>query len=82
MKILVMVALVCSFVFGAVDINSANKSELMSLKGIGAKKAEAIMSYRKGHCFKSVEDLTAVKGIGPKFIAKNKANINVSSCTK
>ncbi|QOP46071.1 ComEA family DNA-binding protein [Sulfurimonas paralvinellae] len=82
MKILAIVVLVCSFVFGAVDINSANQSELMSLKGIGAKKAEAIVSYRKGHCFKKAEDLTAVKGIGSKFIAKNKANIKVGSCKK
>lgn len=82
MKILAMAVLVCSFVFGAVDINSANKSELMSLKGVGAKKAEAIVAYRKAHCFKKAKDLTAVKGIGPKFIAKNKGNIKVGSCKK
>jgi transcriptional accessory protein Tex/SPT6 len=33
----------------AFDINSASKSELMSLKGIGEKKAESIIKYRKEH---------------------------------
>ena len=82
MKILAMLVIGFSLMFGAVDINNAGKSDLMSLKGIGAKKAEAIVAYRKGHCFKKLEDLMAIKGIGPKFIVKNKTNIKVGSCKK
>lgn len=80
MKILAMVILGFSFLFASVDINNANKSELMGLKGIGAKKADAILMYRKGHCFKTVEALTEVKGIGNKFIEKNKKDLVAGKC--
>ena len=82
MKILAMLVLSLSFLFGAVDINNASKSELMSLKGVGAKKADAVLAYRKVHCFKNVNDLQKVKGIGPKFILKNKVNLTAGSCKK
>ncbi|ADN09532.1 ComEA family DNA-binding protein [Sulfurimonas autotrophica] len=82
MKILAMLVMGFSFMFGAVDINNANKSELMSLKGIGTKKADAILAYRGHDCFKSVVSLTNVKGIGPKFIEKNKSELTVGACKK
>ena len=82
MKILAMLVLGFSFMFGAVDINNADKSELMSLKGVGSKKADTILAYRASHCFKNMNDLENVKGIGPKFILKNKANLKVGSCKK
>ncbi len=52
MKILGLLLIAFSLVFGAVDANSANLKELSSLYGAGAKKAEAIVAYRKAHCFK------------------------------
>jgi competence protein ComEA len=54
----------------------------MGLKGIGAKKADAILTYRKGHCFKTVDALTEVKGIGNKFIEKNKKDLVAGKCKK
>ncbi|MGB5868018.1 MAG: helix-hairpin-helix domain-containing protein [Arcobacteraceae bacterium] len=81
MKIFVMMAFAMSLLFGAVDINNASKNELMGLKGIGEKKADEILSVRKkGKCFKNVDDLTSVKGIGSKFIEKNKKNLSVGKC--
>ena len=38
MKVLMMMLLSMSFLFGAVDVNTASTKELMSIKGIGAKK--------------------------------------------
>nr|MDA3907900.1 helix-hairpin-helix domain-containing protein [Sulfurimonas sp.] len=64
MKFLVVMVLGLSLLFGAVDINTASKKELSSLNGVGAKKAEAIITYRKANCFKKVKDLAKVKGIG------------------
>jgi competence protein ComEA len=47
-----------------VNINSATKEELMTLKGIGESKAEAIISYRKEKgAFKSIEDIKNISGI-------------------
>ena len=82
MRILAMLVLGFSLMFGTVDINNAGKSELMSLKGVGSKKADTILAYREMHCFKSVGELQNVKGIGPKFIAKNKMNLKVGTCKK
>lgn len=61
-----------SFLFGSVDFNSATKQELMNIKGIGEKKAEAILTYRKTHEIKTADDLSMVKGFGPKLISKIK----------
>ncbi len=80
MKFLALVVLGFSLLFGAVDINTANQKELMSLKGIGDKKAATILEYRSANCFKSVDDLMKVKGIGQKFIEKNKDNLTASEC--
>ncbi len=54
-----------------VNLNTANVKQLSSLKGIGVKKAEAIIAYRKqkGN-FKSLNDLQGVKGIGAQFIQR------------
>ena len=80
MKILAMIVLGVSLLFGAVDINTADKSELITLKGIGEKKADAIIAYRKGNCFKTVDSLTDVKGIGNKFMKKNRKNLKAGKC--
>jgi competence protein ComEA len=66
-----LVALVMWFaIYGvaiaAVNINTATKEELTSLKGIGEKRAQDIIDYRtKNGPFKSVDDLEKVPGIGP-----------------
>jgi len=81
-KVLVFAVMAVSFLFGAVDINNASVKELSTLKGVGAKKAESIVKYRKQHCFKSVDDIVKVKGLGKKFLEKNKANLTVKKCKK
>ncbi len=80
MKILTMILLGVSLLFGAVDINSASKKELSSLNGIGAKKAELIIAYRDANCFKNIDELILVKGIGKKIIDKNRANLSANNC--
>ena len=57
--------------------------DFTSLKGIGTKKAEAIVKYRTSvKCFKSIDELTNVKGIGDKTIAKNKSDLKLDKCVK
>ena len=82
MKLFVMMVLGISLLFGAVDINTASQKELTSLNGIGAKKADAIIAYRKANCFKSVKELAKVKGIGSKTVEKNMSDLSVSPCKK
>lgn len=80
MKILTMFVFGVSLLFGAVDINNADQEELSSLNGVGIKKADAIIKYRKNHCFDSVDELIEVKGIGSKTVEKNRDNLTVGKC--
>ena len=82
MKILTMLILGMSLLFGAVDLNNASQKELTTIKGVGVKKASAIIDYRKTHCFKNVGEIVKVKGLGKKFLKKNKANLKVGACKK
>ena len=61
-----------------IDLNSATKTELMSLPGIGEAMAERIMLHRdeKGK-FKSINELRTIKGIGEKKFEKLKPHIEV-----
>ncbi len=63
-----------------ININTASAKQISTaLSGVGPKKAEAIVQYRKAHDpFKSLQDLQKVKGIGPKTAADNKAVIRFS----
>jgi len=62
---------------GKININTASKKELTTLKGIGDKIADRIIEYREKHPFKKIEDLMDVKGIGQKVFDKNKDLITV-----
>ena len=56
-----------------VNINSADQEVLTQLPGIGPVTADRIVEYRKANGnFKSIDELTSVKGIGDKTLAKLK----------
>ena len=58
-----------------VNLNSADLKALMTIHGIGEKKGQAIITYRQQHGpFKSVDDLTNVKGFSKNAIAKLEKN--------
>lgn len=58
-----------------VNLNTATAKELMTVKGLNASKAKAIVKYRSKHGeFKSLDDLKQVKGF-QKMKAKNLKNL-------
>lgn len=61
-----------------IDINTADKEQLMTLSGIGEAKAESIIRYRAEHGnFAQIEDITNVDGIGESLFQKIKEYIYV-----
>jgi comEA protein len=54
-----------------ININAANSEELQQVPGIGPSTADKILQMRKSYgAFKSVDDLLAIRGIGPKRLGK------------
>lgn len=66
-----------------VNINTADAATLSAgISGVGEKKAEAIIKYRKEHGpFKSVDELVNVPGIGEKTVDNNRNNLTVGKGT-
>jgi len=61
-----------------VNVNTATVEQLEQVKGIGAKTAAAIVSYRKEHGrFANLDELTKVKGIGEKKLEQIKDALTV-----
>ena len=69
----------------AVEVNTADKAGLSTIKDIGPKTADAILAERtKGGKFKDWDDLVKrVKGVGPKnSIAMSSAGLTVEGAAK
>ncbi len=55
------------------DLNEADASRLMEIKGIGESMAQKILDYRKEHGpFNSIDELLSVSGIGEKKLESMK----------
>lgn len=71
-KIVALLMLGVSFMFAALNLQTATKEELMGIKGIGDKKAEQILEYRKTNKINSPEDLKNIKGFGDSIVSNIK----------
>jgi competence protein ComEA len=71
-------AVISSQEIQVIDINKADIETLALLKGVGEKRAKAIIAYRElNGVFKSLDDLTHVKGIGQRTLELNKGRIKL-----
>ncbi len=64
------------------NLKTVNKEELMSLKGIGEKKAQNIIDFRNQTGFETIEDLKKVKGIGEKIFESISINFYIDNPDK
>ena len=61
-----------------INVNTAKKDELIFLPNVGPVTAERIIRFREDFgVFKSIDDLTRVKGIGPKTLDKLRKYITI-----
>lgn len=61
-----------------VSLNHSSLEQLVTLKGIGQTKAQAILVYRKEvGGFKSINELTKISGIGEKIVNENKMRLSL-----
>ena len=75
---IILVMFMVTAAWAKININTASVAELETLKGIGTKKAEAIVKYREDNGkFKKAEDLVLVKGIGDKIFTKISEEVEV-----
>ena len=80
--ILVLWFATAGIALAAVNINTATKEELTSLKGVGDKRAQEIIDYRKKNGdFKSVDELEKVPGIGPGIMKQIRSQVTVTGKT-
>src|SRR3974390_313176 len=62
-----------------INLNTASSAELQQVPGIGPSTAGKILQARKSYgSFKSVDDLQAIKGIGPKKLEKMRKSRTVN----
>ena len=80
-KIFFFMAISISILFASINVQTASKKDLMCIKGIGEKKVEALLKYRKTHKLKSADDLINIKGFGKTLIENVKKEIKSASCT-
>lgn len=80
-KIVALLMLCCSFLFAQINLQTASKEELMGIKGIGEKKAEQIIEYRKTNTINNPEDLKNIKGFGDSIVG-NVKELNLDSKEK
>ena len=77
-KIVVFVSIFFStsvFAMTLSEVNIASESQLMEIKGIGAKKASLIIKERRQSKFNSMNDLLKIKGIGKKILLNITNNV-------
>lgn len=80
LSIVTLLFAVAPAVAEVVNINTADAAAIAeNLNGIGMAKAQEIVRYREANgAFKSVEELSNVKGVGEKTVEKNRDNISIS----
>ena len=66
----------------ASQVNEASKGELGCIKGIGDKKFQRILEYKKTHTISTIDELLGIKGIGKGIIKNIKEDVVKKACKR
>ena len=64
------------------QVKEASKDGLGCIKGVGAKKLQRIIDYKKNNPINSVDDLINIKGIGKVILKNIKEDVVKKSCRR
>jgi competence protein ComEA len=83
-KIVLSLVVTSSFLFSLSlsEVNEASDKKLGCIKGLGIKKLNNIINYKKSNELKSIDDLINVKGIGKVIIKNIKNDVMKKSCKR
>ena len=82
---LILVLLLAStslFSMSASMVQRVEKEELGCIKGIGIKRVQLIVEFRKNNTISSLDELLEIKGIGKGIIKNIRDDIQKKVCTK
>ena len=71
-----------SFAMSASMVQSVEKEKLGCIKGLGVKRVNAIVLYRKNNSIESLDELLNVKGIGKAILKNIKEDKEKKVCTR
>ena len=82
-RVALSLMLMASFGFGmsASMVQTASKDELGCIKGLGKKRIEALMDYRKKEKINTLDELLNIKGIGKSTLNNIQNNVKKKVCT-
>lgn len=69
------------FSMSASMVQEASKEKLGCIKGLGVKRVEALVAYRKSDKIDSLEELLKIKGIGKATLKNIKNDVHKKVCT-
>ena len=64
------------------QINEASKTGLGCIKGVGEKRLQLIIEYKKEHKIKTIDELLNIRGVGKVILNNIKEDILKKSCRK
>lgn len=82
-KKIISIVLIASLSLTAMSVSTiqnGSQAELSCIKGVGQKRLNTIINYKKIHTITTMEDLLNIKGIGKKVLENIKNDVKKKSC--
>lgn len=82
-KKIISILLIASLSLAAMSVNTiqnGSQKELACIKGVGQKRLNNIINYKKSHTLTTMDELLNIKGIGKKVLENIKNDVKKKSC--